>query len=132
MVLRILVLDDDLSHGPIYRLEEEGVELDMTTLSHEETTAGVDYAVSQRGIGLARRAADFDIVIIGNNMYTGYQYARAIPDSMKSRTLIVWNKYTPGDERPYAELGFADFTSRQEETVWLLRQAQEAADRAEA
>lgn len=132
MILRLLVLDRDLSHGPIYKLEQEGFELNVTKLEREEVFDGIYYGVSRRGLQLARHAEDYDAVIIGNNMGSGLRYAREIPDSMKDRTLIVWNEYIPDEERPYAAIGFEHFESRQQETDWLLQQAKEVTARAEA
>lgn len=53
-----------------------------------------------------------DLVIVANNQYVGVSKAKAVADEMKDRTIIIWTRYVPGDEEPYAALGFTRFGSR--------------------
>jgi hypothetical protein len=115
--LRLLALGDGLSLDMlVLRLSEHGIELVYEALNRHEIRGGPAYSSSDRGIELTRAASPelWDAVVIGNNHGLGLEYAREIPDEMKSRTLIVWNVFDPGggQEQAYASLGFTNFGSR--------------------
>lgn len=55
-----------------------------------------------------------DIVVVGNNLGVGVTKAKAIAVNMQEMTVVVWNSYYRGQERPYADLGFRRFGSRED------------------
>ena len=121
--LRVLVLDSLVILDTV-ALEREGFALEVTSLEYEEIFNAHGYKVCDSGSALAHEGRNFDLIVIGNNLGTGLQYARVVPVEMRRRTLIVWNEYTPGDERGYARMGYRKFASRKDQTDWLIRMAQ--------
>lgn len=129
---RVLVLDDSLIGRGDRELAIQGVRVAITALKREEIMRDAisGYRISSRGLKLAGDATSYDAVIIGNNMGTGFAYAREIPGEMKPHTMIVWNTRKPDDEAAYARFGFEHFGVRhQDEVGWLIQQAEEAATR---
>lgn len=57
---------------------------------------------------------EVDIVVVGNNWQSGLTRAREIADDLKAKTIVVWHRYEPEAEKPYAELGFQHFCSRRD------------------
>lgn len=57
---------------------------------------------------------EVDIVVVGNNWQNGLTRAREIADDLKEKTIVVWHRYQPGAEKPYAKLGFQHFCSRRD------------------
>lgn len=120
MIMKVLILGDedpDLMLGQ-KALLELGFELEVTKETREEVFSNNvfagGYRVSQRSGELARGATPelYDAIIVGNNEGTGRAKARELPDSVKDRTMIVWNRFVPGTEAPYAEMGFTHFGQR--------------------
>ncbi len=129
MNFRLLVLDDDVPVRAVARLKETGIGLEIVKLELDEVFDGRYYRISSRGVELARQAQEFDAVMIGNNEGTGLNYAHVIPEQMKARTIVLWNRYEPGVEGGYAALGFTNFANRNRDpdaTDWLLQLALEA------
>jgi hypothetical protein len=62
----------------------------------------------------AAESGQFPCVVIGNNMGAGLKKAVLIPVDLRQRTIIIWNRYYPGDEKEYAALGYSLFMSRHE------------------
>jgi len=100
-----------------------GLEVEVTSLARSDIRSSGGYIVSQLGRDLAARATPdrYDLVVIGNNLGTGFEYARLIPEAMRSRTLIVWNWYKVGNEETYTSYGFEHFCSRDEQVEYLLK-----------
>jgi len=101
------------------QLKQRGIQ--VIRLSPDEILDGGQYRVSPRGLKLAERASS-RIVVIAHNDGTGLEYAKALPQHLRKRTLIVWDEYVPdrGMEEPYAELGFVHFCSRKDEVERIL------------
>ncbi len=124
---RVLVLDDNLIGRGARDLRDQGIHLEVTALERNEIMGqgSIYYIASSRGRQLAQEAANYDAVIIGNNMRTGFVYARMIPDEMKPHTMIVWNDIDAEEQMAYAGLGFEHFGKRhQDESAWLIKQAE--------
>ncbi len=62
------------------------------------------------------KSGEVSYVIIGNNDGMGIQRAEAVDESMRAdKACVVWHDYTPGNERPYAKIGFRHFVSRKDQ-----------------
>jgi hypothetical protein len=56
---------------------------------------------------------NIDIVVIGNNNGAGLYKAAYVNPTLRERTVIIWNLYTPGlDDAEYKALGYTRFLSR--------------------
>lgn len=118
--MRILILGDDYLFVYDEALAEMGVEPDTVEIiaeTHGETIGDNRlYQASLYSLRLARAATPelYDAVLIGNNLGVGVgvAQARALPPDMRERTMIRWNMYLSGDERPYVDLGFTHFGNR--------------------
>jgi len=68
-----------------------------------------------------------DLVVIGNNLGAGVKKAEAVAKKMRDRTIILWNRYTPGcpEEKHYRELGITRFASRSDLPKEILEMIKE-------
>ncbi|MFA5961449.1 MAG: hypothetical protein WC848_02070 [Parcubacteria group bacterium] len=110
--LRVLYLDEDLQFL---------VEFNPTATSINATTEfqlGSDNVYRQASGDLCHniewilKDQDFNLVVIGNNLGAGISKAKAVPETMKNQTIIVWNHSTFDHMSIYADLGFQHFTTR--------------------
>ena len=105
---RVLYLDAVLQHPPVL----PGVSWEL--IPGSRSLGG--YECSLETCDEIRRLtteAQIDLIIIGNNLDAGVQKAFAVAEAMRSKTIIVWNDYRSGMERPYVRLGgFTRFCSR--------------------
>lgn len=62
----------------------------------------------------------YDLIIIGNNLGSGYAKAKAIPESLRSRGVITWNDEPGNRSAPYARMGYQYFVSRRNLFDWLI------------
>jgi len=110
--VRILHWDDEDYHS--YVLRDKGLEVETIKL---EVYIGYRYRVVPSICANAQRLTmekAVDLVILGNNLGTGLTNAEFIADPMKEKTIVVWNYYQPGQEDPYAAMGFRHFCSRRD------------------
>lgn len=109
-IMRILFLDSFTGHLP--KLESRGIKVQLT----EERTWNTElYEASPATLSKIRdltASGVYDIVILGNMLGAGVAKAKAVNPRLRSRTIVVWNEYVPGVEKPYAALGYAKFMSR--------------------
>lgn len=130
--VRVLYLDDDhwiryLGATPVISVEslERGLTKEDLTIGRgvmmriiRESSIVRDQtyknapAPLRTAISVMTRNNHADVVIVGNNLGKGITRAQEIAEAMRSKTVIVWNDYTLGREKPYAELGFQHFCSR--------------------
>ncbi len=110
-IVKVLFLDDapwflpDLtSHGVKLEVIQEG---QWGTMDVYSAPAEVCEAVKKLTAG-----KEVDIVVVGNNMSAGVAKAKAVADDMKDMTVVVWNFFHHGVERPYAAIGLKRFGSR--------------------
>lgn len=118
-VIKVLHLD----HGTTWverslkREIDSGVAVEIVLLWRNEVFSDqiCRYIISERGIRLAKEATPdvCDLVVIGNNLDTGLVYAEHIPEGMRSKTLVVWNRYSAGKGGYYERLGYRHFCSRE-------------------
>jgi len=120
--IRVLYLEQDNGTYLAHLEMNGGFKVEATSLERSDVWDGM-YKASQVGRDLARRATpeQYDLVVIGNNRGTGVEYARLLLHDIKSRVLVVWNDYRPGDEEIYASLGLEHFCSRPEQADYLLK-----------
>lgn len=116
MKLRVLFFDDE-DFFAVELFEKDGVEIELIGETTEEIGRSRPlggYRVTQRSLLLAREATPekYDVIIIGNNLGTGISKARELPPEVHNRTMIAWNEYRPGNEQPYAAMGFTHFGNR--------------------
>lgn len=108
MKLRLLVLGDSMIALP-QGLINQGVEFEVLCEPDEciHNSRGY-YVVSTWSLEKAGNAEidGWDAIIVGNNLGSGVVKARALPESVRDRTMIVWNRYVPGDGKSYFEMGF--------------------------
>jgi len=119
MKKRVLVLDW-LPPEVVFEAKKHGVDVDwrcnvllLQPLAYEDAIPAEVQQIRQI------TSEHVDAIIIGNNVGAGVSRAREIRPEMRDKTMIVWNDYCPGNEAPYAALGFQYFGSRDDIDVFL-------------
>ncbi|MFI5240330.1 MAG: hypothetical protein ACHQUB_01305 [Candidatus Saccharimonadia bacterium] len=117
MILRVLVIGDDqlLFDASDLRSRKFEVETQLDDLyDFWDSARGGHYHCSEKSLDRARSASadHFDAVVIAHNDGVGLRYAKALPTDMREKTMILWNKYLPKNDTPYAALGYRYFGQR--------------------
>lgn len=113
--LKVLVLDS-WGIGVWWIADEENVDVEA------EMFPDVDvYAAEHRVLEFIREhAADYGLVIIGNNLGAGVFKAAFVPEAMWNRSVVVWNdEPTESMKAQYKQLGYQHFTSRRNLSEFL-------------
>lgn len=108
-IVKVLFLDDV---WVLPNLTSYGIEFEEIRESQWNTnvySAPVEVCEAVKKLTAAKAV---DIVVIGNNMGAGVAKAKAVADDMKEMTVVVWNSYHQGVERPYASFGLKRFGAR--------------------
>lgn len=109
--VRVLFLDDAPWFLP--NLEKDDVKLQV---EKEGSWGTMDVYSAPRSLceEITRLTAEglVDLVVVGNNCGAGIPKAQAIAPCLREKTIVVWNSYYTGLDRPYAVLGFKHFGSR--------------------
>ena len=116
----MLVLDaSDHYARPLPRVDGvQLVVLDQLDLIPGNADRKVVYASDPRPelvdrIRTLTRSGKVDYVVIGNNCGAGVELAMAVDRCLRAeRSCVVWNVCLPGEEQPYAALGYRHFLSR--------------------
>ncbi len=117
---RILVLDSSDSYArPVPRVEGvQLVVLDQLDLIPGSVDREAVYDTDPRPELVDRirdltKSGNVDYVVIGNNCGAGIELAKTVDRCLRAeRSCVVWNVCLPGDEEPYAALGYRHFLSR--------------------
>ena len=114
ITLKVLHLDGHFPDWVSRHMRKAGIQLEVTSETSADAMADGHYIVSRRSLELAAAATPelYDVVLLGNNRGVGFEKAAALPESMFDRTLVMWNRYHPGDEAAYAAFGFTHFGQR--------------------
>lgn len=112
--MRVLFLDDYA-----YLLDNLKRHCDLDVVQYGQSAKGtVIYpeATEDLQAEITRLTAEdppFDLIVIGNNLGTGLGRAKAIPDDLKGRTIVIWNANSDQRERPkYERMGITHFGVR--------------------
>ena len=106
--VNVLLLDGTETQGHFAHSRPPGILYEVTTekeLGHENCYSFTRELANTIGEMTNDEDENIELVIVGNNMGAGVAKARAIADDMKEMTVVVWNSYHHGVERPYAALG---------------------------
>lgn len=110
--LHVLYLDEDLEF--LVAFNPTAIFVHVTTefqLGSNNVYAKADGDLCHK-INWILQDQEFDLVIIGNNLSAGISKATAIPETMKNRTIIVWNDSAFDHMSAYTALGLRHFTTR--------------------